>query len=143
MQMIFQDPFSSLNPRMTIERIVGEPLRIHNLATGSELHDKIASMVTRVGLKAEHLQRYPHEFSGGQRQRIGIARAIVHKPQLLLADEPTGNLDPTLSAEIMSLFMEFNRHGTTVLIASHDLALISRTGRRTLVLDHGRLIQGG
>lgn len=120
---------------------VAMPLQISGYEP-EDIGKRVRAALDKVGLlHKENLN--PITLSTGEQQRIGIARAIVHKPQLLLADEPTGNLDPTLSAEIMSLFMEFNRHGTTVLIASHDLALISRTGRRTLVLDHGRLIQGG
>ncbi len=103
---------------------------------------RVRAALDKVGLL--HKEKLnPITLSTGEQQRIGIARAIVHKPQLLLADEPTGNLDPKLSAEIMSLFMEFNRHGTTVLIASHDLALISRMGLRTMILDQGRMLRDG
>lgn len=103
---------------------------------------RVRAALDKVGLL--HKEKLnPITLSTGEQQRIGIARAIVHKPQVLLADEPTGNLDPKLSAEIMSLFMEFNRHGTTVLIASHDLALISRMGHRTMILDQGRMLRDG
>jgi cell division transport system ATP-binding protein len=133
------------NHQLLFDRSVFDNVAMPLQISGYEPEDigkRVRASLDKVGLlHKENLN--PITLSTGEQQRIGIARAIVHKPQLLLADEPTGNLDPTLSAEIMSLFMEFNRHGTTVLIASHDLALISRTGRRTLVLDHGRLIQGG
>ncbi|MGB0205522.1 MAG: cell division ATP-binding protein FtsE [Neptuniibacter sp.] len=133
------------NHQLLFDRSVFDNVAMPLQISGYEPEDigkRVRAALDKVGLlHKENLN--PITLSTGEQQRIGIARAIVHKPQLLLADEPTGNLDPTLSAEIMSLFMEFNRHGTTVLIASHDLALISRTGRRTLVLDHGRLIQGG
>lgn len=125
----------------TIFENVAMPLQISGYAP-EDIGKRVRAALDKVGLlHKENLN--PITLSTGEQQRVGIARAIVHKPQLLLADEPTGNLDPKLSAEIMGLFMEFNRHGTTVLIASHDLALISRTGLRTLVLDHGRLLQGG
>lgn len=133
------------NHQLLFDRSVFDNVAMPLQISGYEPEDigkRVRAALDKVGLlHKENLN--PITLSTGEQQRIGIARAIVHKPQLLLADEPTGNLDPKLSAEIMSLFMEFNRHGTTVLIASHDLALISRTGRRTLVLDHGRLIQGG
>lgn len=133
------------NHQLLFDRTIFENVAMPLQISGYEPEDigkRVRAALDKVGLlHKENLN--PITLSTGEQQRIGIARAIVHKPQLLLADEPTGNLDPKLSAEIMGLFMEFNRHGTTVLIASHDLALISRTGRRTLVLDHGRLIQGG
>ena len=133
------------NHQLLFDRTIFENVAMPLQISGYEPEDigkRVRAALDKVGLlHKENLN--PITLSTGEQQRIGIARAIVHKPQLLLADEPTGNLDPKLSAEIMGLFMEFNRHGTTVLIASHDLDLISRTGRRTLVLDHGRLIQGG
>ena len=133
------------NHQLLFDRTIFENVAMPLQISGYEPEDigkRVRAALDKVGLlHKENLN--PITLSTGEQQRVGIARAIVHKPQLLLADEPTGNLDPKLSAEIMGLFMEFNRHGTTVLIASHDLALISRTGLRTLVLDHGRLLQGG
>jgi cell division transport system ATP-binding protein len=133
------------NHQLLFDRSVYDNVALPLQISGYDPEDtgkRVRAALDKVGLL--HKEKLnPITLSTGEQQRIGIARAIVHKPQLLLADEPTGNLDPGLSAEIMGLFMEFNRHGTTVLIASHDLALISRTGRRTLVLDQGRLIQGG
>ena len=133
------------NHQLLFDRTVFENVALPLEISGYEPDDigkRVRAALDKVGLlHKENLN--PITLSTGEQQRIGIARAIVHKPQVLLADEPTGNLDPRLSAEIMGLFMEFNRHGTTVLIASHDLALISRMGHRTLMLDQGRLLQDG
>lgn len=133
------------NHQLLFDRTVFDNVAMPLEISGYDPEDtgkRVRAALDKVGLL--HKEKLnPITLSTGEQQRIGIARAIVHKPQVLLADEPTGNLDPRLSAEIMGLFMEFNRHGTTVLIASHDLALISRIGRRTLVLDQGRLIQDG
>ncbi|WP_286240899.1 cell division ATP-binding protein FtsE [Neptuniibacter halophilus] len=133
------------NHQLLFDRSVFANVALPLQISGYEQDDigkRVRAALDKVGLLSKE-KLNPIALSTGEQQRIGIARAIVHKPQLLLADEPTGNLDPTLSAEIMSLFMEFNRHGTTVLIASHDLALISRTGHRTLILDQGRLLRDG
>lgn len=133
------------NHQLLFDRTVFENVALPLHISGYDEEDtgrRVRAALDKVGLL--HKEKFnPITLSTGEQQRIGIARAIVHKPQLLLADEPTGNLDPKLSAEIMSLFMEFNRHGTTVLIASHDLALISRMGHRTLTLDQGRLLRDG
>ncbi|PIE20383.1 MAG: cell division ATP-binding protein FtsE [Neptuniibacter caesariensis] len=131
------------NHQLLFDRTVFENIALPLYISGYEPEDigkRVRAALDKVGLLSKE-RLNPITLSTGEQQRIGIARAIVHKPQLLLADEPTGNLDPTLSAEIMSLFMEFNRHGTTVMIASHDLALISRMGHRTLILDQGRLLR--
>lgn len=133
------------NHQLLFDRTVFDNVALPLQISGYDPEDtgkRVRAALDKVGLLSK--ERFnPITLSTGEQQRIGIARAIVHKPQLLLADEPTGNLDPALSAEIMSLFMEFNRHGTTVLIASHDLALISRMGHRTLTLDQGRLLRDG
>jgi len=130
------------NHQLLFDRSIFDNVAMPLQISGYELDDigkRVRAALDKVGLL--HKEKLnPITLSTGEQQRIGIARAIVHKPQLLLADEPTGNLDPRLSEEIMGLFMEFNRHGTTVLVASHDLALISRANRRTLVLEHGRLL---
>ncbi len=133
------------NHQLLFDRSVFANIALPLQISGYEPDDigkRVRAALDKVGLLSKE-RLNPINLSTGEQQRIGIARAIVHKPQLLLADEPTGNLDPALSAEIMSLFMEFNRHGTTVLVASHDLALISRTGHRTLILDQGRLLRDG
>lgn len=133
------------NHQLLFDRTVFDNVALPLQISGYEPDDigkRVRAALDKVGLLSKE-KLNPITLSTGEQQRIGIARAIVHKPQLLLADEPTGNLDPSLSAEIMSLFMEFNRHGTTVLIASHDLALISRMGHRTLILDQGRLMRDG
>lgn len=133
------------NHQLLFDRSVFDNVAMPLEISGYEPEDtgkRVRAALDKVGLL--HKEKLnPITLSTGEQQRIGIARAIVHKPQVLLADEPTGNLDPALSAEIMGLFLEFNRHGTTVLIASHDLALISRMGHRTMVLDQGRLLRDG
>ncbi len=133
------------NHQLLFDRNVFENIALPLQISGYEPDDigkRVRAALDKVGLLSKE-KLNPITLSTGEQQRIGIARAIVHKPQLLLADEPTGNLDPALSAEIMRLFLEFNRHGTTVLIASHDMGLISRMGMRTLTLDQGRLLRDG
>ena len=144
MQLIFQDPFSSLNPHRTIKQIIAEPFIIHEiLKKRSDINDRLTQLLELVNLSPDCLKKYPHELSGGQRQRVGIARAVVHKPKILLADEPTGNLDPALSAEIMALFRRFQSVGVTILIATHDINLINSLDHRIIHLEDGMLTDDG
>jgi len=143
MQMVFQDPFASLNPRMTAERIVGAPLAIHGLAkSAAERRDRVRDVLERVGLSAQHLQRYPHEFSGGQRQRLGIARALISTPKLVVADEPVAALDVSVQAQIVNLLLGLTvDFGLTILFISHDLAVVGRICDRVAVMYLGRIVE--
>ena len=143
MQMVYQDPYGSLNPRMNIRSIVGEPLVVHGLdADKAATRDKIASLIASVGLLPDMADRYPHEFSGGQRQRIGIARALALEPSLLISDEPVSALDVSIQAQVINLFMELQeRLGLTYLFIAHDLAVvrhISDAHRRDVSRPHRR-----
>ena len=144
MQMIFQDPFASLNPRMSTGRLVGEPLRIHDIATGSEVTDRVSNLLTRVGLQPEHAERYPHEFSGGQRQRICIARALSVNPSLIIADEAVSALDVSIQAQIINLMMDLQEEfGLSYLFISHDLAVVERISHRVAVMYLGEIVEIG
>ncbi len=141
-QIIFQDPYSSLNPRMTVGQILEEPFVIHNLGSRSERRAWVEELLTEVGLTADVLDRYPHEFSGGQRQRLGIARALALKPRLIVADEPVSSLDVSIQAQILNLLAELQeRHGLTYLFISHDLSVISQISNRVAVMYVGRLME--
>lgn len=141
-QMVFQDPFSSLNPRMTVRDIVGEPLVIHRLARGAELAGRVSTMLTRVGLRPEHASRYPHAFSGGQRQRIGLARALILRPSLLICDEATSALDVSVQAQMLDLLKELQREfGLTYLFVAHNLAVVRNFCDRVAVMRRGRIVE--
>ncbi len=144
MQIVFQDPYSSLNPRMTVKRIVGEPLLIHNRAKGRALEDRVCELIKLVGLMDDHLYRYPHEFSGGQRQRVGIARSLALEPKMLILDEPTSALDVSVQAQVLNLLLELQeRLGLTYLFISHDLSVIRYICDRVALMYLGRIVEMG
>jgi oligopeptide/dipeptide ABC transporter ATP-binding protein len=141
-QMIFQDPFASLNPRMTVRDIVAEPLIIHGLARGRELEDRVADTLRKVGLKAEHRMRYPHAFSGGQRQRIGIARALVMHPALVVCDEAVSALDVSVQAQVINLLQDLQGElNLTYLFIAHDLSVVKHIADRIAVMYAGRIVE--
>ena len=141
-QMVFQDPFSSLNPRMTVRDIVGEPLVIHRLARGAELDDRVSEVLARVGLKPEHRARYPHAFSGGQRQRIGIARALIMRPSLIICDEATSALDVSVQAQVLDLLKELQRDfQLTYLFVAHNLDVVRGFCDRVAVMRKGQVVE--
>ncbi len=143
-QIIFQDPFASLNPRMTILESVGEPLLVNGIAKGRELEDRVAKVVSQVGLRVEHLRRFPHSFSGGQRQRVGIARALVVEPNLIVADEPVSALDVSIQAQILNLLKDLQGElGLTYIFVSHNMAVIRYISDRIAVMYAGKLVELG
>jgi peptide/nickel transport system ATP-binding protein len=142
MQIIFQDPYASLNPRMTVAAIVGQALDLHHLAAGAARQARIVQLLQQVGLSAEHLQRYPHEFSGGQRQRIGIARALSVMPRFIVADEPVSALDVSIQAQVINLLQDLQRElGLTLLLITHDLGVVEYLADRVIVMYLGRLME--
>lgn len=144
MQIIFQDPYSSLNPRMTAGDIIGEPLQIHGVARGREKKDRVAALLETVGMDPRYARKYPHEFSGGQRQRIGLARALAVEPRLIIADEPVSALDVSVQVQVLNLLEEFQRElGLTLLFIAHDLAAVRYLCRRVLVMYRGRIVEAG
>jgi oligopeptide transport system ATP-binding protein len=144
MQMIFQDPYASLNPRKRIGQIVGDPMHLHGLASGAELRDRVQELLERVGLSAEHHNRYPFEFSGGQRQRIGIARALALNPKLIVADEPVSALDVSIQAQIINLLEDLqDEFDLTYLFVAHDLGVVRHVADRIAVMYLGKIVEIG
>jgi oligopeptide/dipeptide ABC transporter ATP-binding protein len=142
MQIIFQDPFSSLNPRFTVERIIGEAMMVHGLAERSSLRSKVTEIMQQVGLPNSFMNRYPHEFSGGQRQRIGIARALSLNPRYLVCDEPVSALDVSIQAQIINLLQELQeKENITILFISHDLNVVKYLSHRTAVMYLGQIVE--
>ena len=144
MQMIFQDPFSSLNPRMNLYEIVSEPLLVHGIGDSSEREVRVAELLRLVGMRPEYMRRFPHAFSGGQRQRIGIARALSINPRLILADEPVSGLDVSVQAQVINLMMDLQDElGLTYLFVSHDLSVVKQISDRVVVMYVGRVAEIG
>jgi peptide/nickel transport system ATP-binding protein len=142
MQMIFQDPYASLNPRMTVGDIVAEPMKIHGLAKGSELDDRVERILGKVGLKPEHRHRYPHAFSGGQRQRVGIARALIMNPTLVVADEAVSALDVSVQAQVINLLGDLQEEfGLTYIFVAHDLSVVRHLCDKVAVMYAGRIVE--
>jgi oligopeptide transport system ATP-binding protein len=142
MQIIFQDPVGSLNPRMTVGRIIGEPILVHRLAKGSELLDRVADLLKTVGLSPDHAQRYPHEFSGGQRQRIGIARALALGPKFIVCDEPVSALDVSIQSQILNLLDDLQQEmNLSYLFIAHNLAVVEHFCHRVAVMYLGRIVE--
>jgi len=142
MQMIFQDPFASLDPRMTVGEIIGAPLAVHKLFTGDEYQERVRKLIDLVGLKSDHINRYPHEFSGGQRQRIGIARSLAVEPEFIICDEPVSALDVSIQAQVINLLVEFQKTmGLTYLFISHDLSIVRYISDKVGVMYLGHLVE--
>lgn len=143
-QIIFQDPYSSLNPRKTVQSILMEPLTIHRMGTREERYERVKALMEEVGLRPEYLRRYPHEFSGGQRQRIGIARALALNPSLIVADEPVSALDVSIRSQVLNLLEDLQeKHGLTYLFISHDLSVVEHIADRVAVMYLGCIVEVG
>ena len=144
MQMIFQDPYASLNPRKRIGQIVGDQLKIQKVASGKELRTRVEALLERVGLSPEHYNRFPHEFSGGQRQRIGIARALALEPKLVFCDEPVSALDVSIQAQIVNLLDDLqDEMGLTYVFVAHDIGVVRHISDRIAVMNHGKIVETG
>jgi oligopeptide/dipeptide ABC transporter ATP-binding protein len=142
MQIIFQDPFSSLNPRKSVAHIVGEPLLVHGVKTRAEREERVEELLEVVGLRREHMRRYPHQFSGGQRQRIGVARALALNPRLIICDEAVSALDVSIQAQVINLLDRLKeKHGLSYLIVAHDLSVVEHVSDRIAVMYLGRLVE--
>jgi oligopeptide transport system ATP-binding protein len=142
MQMIFQDPYASLNPRKRIGQIIGEPMELHGLASGRDVGARVSDLLDRVGLRPEYANRFPHEFSGGQRQRIGIARALALRPKLIIADEPVSALDVSVQAQIINLLKDLqDEFGLSYLFVAHDLGVVRHVSDRVAVMYLGRIVE--
>jgi oligopeptide transport system ATP-binding protein len=144
MQMIFQDPYASLNPRKRIGQIVGDQLKVQKVASGKELRVRVEGLLERVGLSPEHYNRFPHEFSGGQRQRIGIARALALEPKLIFCDEPVSALDVSIQAQIVNLLDDLqDEMGLTYVFVAHDIGVVRHISDRIAVMNHGKIVETG
>jgi peptide/nickel transport system ATP-binding protein len=144
MQMIFQDPYASLNPRKRVGQIVGDQLKIQKVASGKDLRVRVEGLLERVGLSPEHYNRFPHEFSGGQRQRIGIARALALEPKLVICDEPVSALDVSIQAQIVNLLDDLQDElGLTYLFVAHDIGVVRHISDRIAVMNHGKIVETG